>query len=50
MNQIQLPVFAVPLKAGVPCGIGAVSAAAATRQEKLDYRDLPNAPSAPRPR
>lgn len=50
MSQAQLPVFPVPMKAGVPCGIGAVASASATRREKLDYRDLPNAPGAPKPR
>lgn len=46
----QLPVFDVPKRNGIPCGIGAVAAAAATQRERLDLQDLPNAPSAPRPR
>ncbi len=46
----KLPVFDVPKRDGVPCGIGVVAMASALRGERLDLRDLPNAPSAPRPR
>lgn len=46
----ELPVFEVPKRDGVPCGAGAVAVASALRRERLDLRDLPNAPSAPRPR
>lgn len=46
----HLPVFDVPTRNGVPTGIGAVAAAAASMRERLDLRDLPNAPSAAQPR
>lgn len=50
MSHAQLPVFPIVQRAGVPCGIGAVPSASAAHREKLDHRDLPNAPGAPRPR
>lgn len=45
----HLPVYPVRTTNGVPMGIGAVAMAAANKRERLDLRDLPNAPNASSP-